>query len=202
MPPLSPDALDQVRHTVLLTTVHNLHDTPNYLATPVSTAARKTSDTLRIIILSPLFNPPARSHTPSASSLPPETSIPGPGPDAPPPASDSQDPTNSDPAPPQHARAHHPDPNFPAGISRTAHWDDVQRLLTFVYVQATKVAQDIGNILLDIDVLLQGTTTTTAAADPFPFPEHVVRDAERIFSGERIRCVPRRRKRSGRAWIY
>ncbi|KAH7908881.1 hypothetical protein BJ138DRAFT_1156633 [Hygrophoropsis aurantiaca] len=45
-----------------------------------------------------------------------------------------------------------------AGISRTAAWDEVQRLLTFVYVQATKVAQDMGKILMDVDVLLKGLT--------------------------------------------
>jgi hypothetical protein len=42
------------------------------------------------------------------------------------------------------------------GISRTHHWDDVHRLLTYVYVQATKVAQDLDKLLMDIDVLLLG----------------------------------------------
>ena len=41
-------------------------------------------------------------------------------------------------------------------ISHTAQWNEVQRLLTFVYVQATKVAQANGNILMDVDVLLKG----------------------------------------------
>ncbi|KAH9901542.1 Nucleotidylyl transferase [Cubamyces lactineus] len=135
MPALSPAATAHdaaaVRHTLLLTTVHNLHDTPNFLASPVSTAARQTTDSLRIVILSSFFNPPNESHG-EAEGV-----------------------------------------NAP-GISRTAHWDDVQRLLTFVYVQATKVAQDMGNILLDIDVLLRGTAE--------PFPDHVVQQAERIFS--------------------
>ncbi|KAI0707628.1 Nucleotidylyl transferase [Earliella scabrosa] len=152
MPVVSPAALEDVRHTVLLTTVHNLHDTPNYLASPVSTAARKTTETLRIVILSPFFNPPALPD--SATSLPkPSTS----GPDA-----AQQRFTLAD-----------TDANA-SGISRTAYWDDVQRLLTFVYVQATKVAQDMGRLLLDIDVLLRGTVD--------PFPEHIVRTAERIFS--------------------
>ncbi|KAH7926632.1 Nucleotidylyl transferase [Leucogyrophana mollusca] len=44
------------------------------------------------------------------------------------------------------------------GVSRTGSWDEVQRLLTFVYVQATKVAQDMGKVLIDIDVLLKGPT--------------------------------------------
>jgi hypothetical protein len=42
-----------------------------------------------------------------------------------------------------------------ATVSRTELWDEMQRLLGFVYVQATKVAQDMGKILLDVDVLLK-----------------------------------------------
>ncbi len=42
------------------------------------------------------------------------------------------------------------------GISHTERWDDIQRLLTFVYVQAYKTAQEMGKVLLDIDVLLRG----------------------------------------------
>jgi pantetheine-phosphate adenylyltransferase len=34
-------------------------------------------------------------------------------------------------------------------------WDHVQRLLTYVYVQATKTAQDKGSMLMNIDVLLK-----------------------------------------------
>ena len=41
-------------------------------------------------------------------------------------------------------------------LSRAGMWDDVQRLLTYVYVQATKVAQDMDKVLLDVDVLLKG----------------------------------------------
>ncbi|KAI0672950.1 Nucleotidylyl transferase [Trametes maxima] len=125
MPALT-STLDDVRRTVLLTTVHTLDDPPSFLAGPVSTAARKTTASLRIVILSPFFNAPD-----------------------------------------------HPDPAA-RGLSRTAHWDGVQRLLTFVYVQATKVAQDLGNILLDIDVLLRGTADA--------FPEELVHQADRIFS--------------------
>lgn len=131
MSPALTSSLKDVQHTLLLTTVHNLHDAPNFLATSVSTVARTSTAGLRIVILSPFFD------------LPPDS------------ASDD------------HSR----------GVSRTAHWDDVQRLLTFVYVQATKVAQDLGNILLDIDVLLRGTAEADA------FPERVALEAERIFSG-------------------
>jgi pantetheine-phosphate adenylyltransferase len=48
-----------------------------------------------------------------------------------------------------------PDAPLP-GVSRTQHWNDVHRILTYVYVQATKVAQDLDKILMDIDVLLLG----------------------------------------------
>ncbi|KAI0362418.1 Nucleotidylyl transferase [Trametes cingulata] len=135
--PALPPTLEDVRHTLLLTTVHDLHDTPNFLASSVSTAARKTTERLRIVILSPFFNPPAQSNVSSTGTS-----------------------TVTDAASP--------------GISRTQYWDDVQRLLTFVYVQATKVAQDLGRILLDIDVLLRGTADA--------FPAEVVHEAERIFS--------------------
>ncbi|KAF9558018.1 Nucleotidylyl transferase [Agrocybe pediades] len=43
-----------------------------------------------------------------------------------------------------------------SSLSRTASWDAVQRLLTFIYVQATKVAYGLNNVLMEIDVLLKG----------------------------------------------
>ena len=141
MPAVPSAELEEVRHTVLLTTVHNLHDTPNYLASPVSTAARKTTESLQIVILSPFFNPPA----------PPSPTAPG---------SDAPTGTPAADAP---------------GISRTACWDDVQRLLTFAYVQATAAAQERGRVLLDIDVLLRGTAEA--------FPEEVLTGAGRIYLG-------------------
>ncbi|KAF9227846.1 Nucleotidylyl transferase [Gyrodon lividus] len=42
-------------------------------------------------------------------------------------------------------------------VSRTEKWDEVQRLLTYVYVQATKIAQDNDKVLMDISVLLKHT---------------------------------------------
>ena len=42
------------------------------------------------------------------------------------------------------------------GASRAGSWDEVQRLLTYVYVQATKVAQDLDRVLMEVDVLLKG----------------------------------------------
>ncbi|KZT26556.1 Nucleotidylyl transferase [Neolentinus lepideus HHB14362 ss-1] len=47
--------------------------------------------------------------------------------------------------------------NADKGISPTAAWDDVQRLLTYVYVQATRIAQEHDRVLMDVDVLLKGT---------------------------------------------
>ncbi|TFK42306.1 hypothetical protein BDQ12DRAFT_675982 [Crucibulum laeve] len=50
------------------------------------------------------------------------------------------------------------DPSYAStlSISHTESWGTVQRLLTFVYVQATKIAQDLGRVLMDVDVLLKG----------------------------------------------
>ncbi|PFH51752.1 hypothetical protein AMATHDRAFT_141860 [Amanita thiersii Skay4041] len=42
------------------------------------------------------------------------------------------------------------------GVSHIGKWDDIQRLLTFVYVQAVKTAQEMGKVLMDIDILLRG----------------------------------------------
>jgi len=56
-----------------------------------------------------------------------------------------------------------PHSNFDQGylasqaISHTENWKIVQSILTYVYVQATKVAQDLGRVLMDVDVLLKGT---------------------------------------------
>lgn len=67
------------------------------------------------------------------------------------------------------------------GISHTEHWDDVQRLLTFVYAQATKVAQEMGKVLMDIDVLLKGSEEQ--------LPESLIQDAEHVFCGESSRTT-------------
>ncbi|OAX41984.1 Nucleotidylyl transferase [Rhizopogon vinicolor AM-OR11-026] len=40
-------------------------------------------------------------------------------------------------------------------LNRVHQWDDVQRLLTYVYVKATKAAQDLGKVLLDISIVLK-----------------------------------------------
>ncbi|THU81257.1 Nucleotidylyl transferase [Dendrothele bispora CBS 962.96] len=63
--------------------------------------------------------------------------------------------------------------NSDHGLSHTAVWDDVQRLLTFVYVQATKVAQDKDNILLHIDVLLKGFDQA--------IPDEILQDVDAVY---------------------
>ncbi|KIY62537.1 hypothetical protein CYLTODRAFT_426842 [Cylindrobasidium torrendii FP15055 ss-10] len=40
--------------------------------------------------------------------------------------------------------------------SRGTRWVDVQNLLTYVYSEATRIAHDMGKVLLNIDVLLRG----------------------------------------------
>ena len=42
------------------------------------------------------------------------------------------------------------------GLSHTRSWDPVQRLLTFTYVQATRVAWEANKIQMQVDVLLKG----------------------------------------------
>ncbi|KAJ2929968.1 hypothetical protein H1R20_g7129, partial [Candolleomyces eurysporus] len=52
-------------------------------------------------------------------------------------------------------------------VSHTARssWNDVQKLLTYVYVQATKTAQEMGKVLMDIDILLKGLNDDHLEAD-------------------------------------
>lgn len=45
----------------------------------------------------------------------------------------------------------------PSGLSHAGNWETVQKILTFAYVQATAAAHAEGHILLDVDVILQGT---------------------------------------------
>ncbi|KAG1756429.1 uncharacterized protein EDB91DRAFT_1325482 [Suillus paluster] len=60
-------------------------------------------------------------------------------------------------------------------------WDDVQKLLTYVYVKATKAAQDLGKVLLDISVVLKDPSES--------FPNDFGNDVDMCF---RIQgwCVP------------
>lgn len=47
--------------------------------------------------------------------------------------------------------------HFSDDNSHTRTWHAVQRILTFAYVQATKVAYDMDNVLMHFDVLLKAT---------------------------------------------
>ena len=58
----------------------------------------------------------------------------------------------------------------------TRHFDRVQSVLTYVYVQVTKVAQEMGKILMDVDVLLKG--------EDEPLPESVTTNAQLTYRGE------------------
>lgn len=48
------------------------------------------------------------------------------------------------------------------GLSYTKSWNDLQSLLTFVYVQATKVSQSLDRVLMDINVLFLAAHQTLA----------------------------------------
>ncbi|KAH9952105.1 Nucleotidylyl transferase [Amylocystis lapponica] len=123
--------IEPVGRSILLASIHDLHEPPTHLASAISTATTKSTERLHIILVSPSFDVP--SHVGDVDSV-------------------------AEPA---------------GGISHTEWWNDVQRLLTFVYVQATKVAQDTGRVLMDINVLLQGTKEHLR--------EEILQDAERIF---------------------
>lgn len=45
----------------------------------------------------------------------------------------------------------------PSGLSHAGNWGAIQKILTFAYVQATAAAHARDQILLDVDVILQGT---------------------------------------------
>lgn len=127
--------LDNVRRTALIARVYDLRQPPTYLSGPISAVARHTTENLRIILFSPLFDQDTRFSTT------------------------------------EHDTGAEHDPFSPAG-----HWDNVQRLLTYVYVQATKVAQELNRVLAEVDVLLKVPNDS--------FDWELTRDAERIYTGE------------------
>ncbi|KIY71202.1 Nucleotidylyl transferase [Cylindrobasidium torrendii FP15055 ss-10] len=49
--------------------------------------------------------------------------------------------------------------------ARGTHWHEVQRLLTFVYLQASMIAQQQGKNLLDVDVLIRSLDDSTATTE-------------------------------------
>ncbi|KAI0763683.1 hypothetical protein BC629DRAFT_1543037 [Irpex lacteus] len=96
---------------------------PHTLSSPIAIAASKTTQQLRIVLISPSFDK-ENAESPSAA----------------------------------------------VGTKR---WDAVQRTLTYVYVQAMKVAQEMDRILMDVDVLLKGERET--------INEQITADAEVIY---------------------
>lgn len=74
------------------------------------------------------------------------------------------------------------------GISHTStsSWKDVQRLLTFVYVQAIKTAQEHGKVLMDVDVLLKGLNEPDSESDIDTLITELQVDAVFRVSGDSI----------------
>ena len=129
---------DDVRRSALIARVYDLRQPPTYLSGPISLVARHTTENLRIILFSPLFD---QDGCPSSIEYDPE------------------EPVRSE-----------------SRISAAGHWDDVQRLLTYVYVQATKVAQELNRVLADVDVLLKPPKNS--------FDWELTRDAECVYRGK------------------
>ena len=115
-------------HALLLATISDL-STPSFLAPAVAGAARCVRDRLVVILFSRLFNTGRRPRSPLSGHGEKARRAP------------SVDSSHS---------------NSSAGVSHTGCWDDIQRLLTYVYVQATAVAQELDKVLLQVDVLLRG----------------------------------------------
>ncbi|KAL0946724.1 hypothetical protein HGRIS_012906 [Hohenbuehelia grisea] len=107
----------QHARAIVLATLPDL-TTPHYLGRIISTAAQATRHRLLIILVSPLFDPNAISHTDN--------------------------------------------------------WDSVQRILTYIYVQATKVAQDMDKVLMEVDVLLKGPSES--------LPDNITDGVEVVYS--------------------
>lgn len=123
---INPEDIEEARKAVLLARVENIDQPPHTLSSPIAIAASKTTQQLRIVLISPSFDK-ENAESPSAA----------------------------------------------VGTKR---WDAVQRTLTYVYVQAMKVAQEMDRILMDVDVLLKGERETIS--------EQVTADAEVIYRSE------------------
>lgn len=54
--------------------------------------------------------------------------------------------------------------NTDAKLNHAGSWDEVQALLSTVYVEAARVAQETGRVLMDVDVLLWGFETEVSIA--------------------------------------
>ena len=70
-------------------------------------------------------------------------------------------------------------PAFAGQEGPHANWLEVQRLLTWTYVESTAVAQDMDKVLLDTDVLLRPPHTPTARGNPED--EELVKEADAVY---------------------
>ena len=70
------------------------------------------------------------------------------------------------------------------GLSHTESWGPVQRILTFTYVQATKVAWEANKIQMQVDVLLKGLNED--------LDQDLGKDMDIVFrvSGGMFGCIP------------
>ena len=109
MTAIDTDDVGLADRALLLAALDTVDTVPHHLSTPIATAASKTTQALRIVLVSPLFD---------ANSI------------------DGDD--------------------LQSTALGTSRFENVQRVLTYVYVQATRVAQEMGKILMDVDVLLRG----------------------------------------------
>ncbi|KAI0705871.1 Nucleotidylyl transferase [Cytidiella melzeri] len=133
MPSTSPEEIEDAQKAVLFARLESIDKAPHCLSSPIAVAASKTVQTLRIVLVSPLFDL---------------------------------------------ENAH-----YRSAAIGTKRWDAVQSTLTYVYVQAMKVAQEMGRILMDVDVLLKGEHES--------LPSDITADAEIIYrSDDDHSCSP------------
>lgn len=70
-------------------------------------------------------------------------------------------------------------PAFSNGGPPKANWFEIQRLLTWTYVESTAVAQDMDKVLLDTDVLLR--PPQTSATEGSAEDEELVKTADALY---------------------
>lgn len=86
-----------------------------------------------------------------------------------------------------------------SSVSRTQTWSEVQTMLTFVYIQASKAAQALDKILLEIDVLLKGVEGTLPSdlADSVDVLYEVHATGEQCLDRIKLPCPMSRRYGTG-----
>jgi hypothetical protein len=158
--PLSPATEDANMPLPNATATVNDLSTPCFLSSAIAGATRCVRDRLVIVLFSRLFNTGRRPRSPLSS---------------------------------QHEKAGRRrsfdshSSNSSVGVSHTECWDDVQRLLTYVYVQATAVAQELDKVLLQVDVLLRGFNEDLCEDFGKEF-EVVIRIEGGAFSRSELHC--------------